>query len=130
MMPHTLFQAATAAMAQSHSPYSEFPVGAALRTDTGDVFSGCNIEHASFPEGTCAETTAIGHMVMGGGRLIAEIAVVAAKKPLITPCGGCRQRIAEFGTPETLIYLCDEDGVKETVRLGDLLPKAFGQEAL
>lgn len=130
MMPHTLFQAATAAMAHSHSPYSDFPVGAALRTDTGEIFSGCNIENASFPEGWCAETTAIGHMIMGGGRLIAEIAVVAAKKPLITPCGGCRQRIAEFGTPETLIYLCDEDGVKETVRLGDLLPKAFGQEAL
>jgi len=130
MMPHALFQAATAAMAQSYSPYSEFPVGAALRTDMGEIFSGCNVENASFPEGCCAETTAIGHMVMGGGRLIAEIAVVAAKEPLITPCGGCRQRIAEFGTPETLIYLCDEAGIKETVRLGDLLPKAFGQEAL
>ena len=100
------------------------------QNDTGDVFCGCNVENASFPEGCCAETTAIGHMVMGGGQLIAEIAVVAAKKALITPCGGCRQRIAEFGTPETLIYLCDGDGVKETVRLGDLLPKAFGQEAL
>ena len=129
-MAEDLFAAALAAMKHAHAPYSEFPVGAAIRTRNGTVYAGCNVENASFPEGTCAETTAIGHMVMGGESEIIEVAVVAEKKDLITPCGGCRQRLAEFGTPETRIHLCDSQGVRETVSLGDLLPKAFGQEAL
>lgn len=129
-MKDDLFKAATAAMALSHAPYSQFPVGAAVLSEAGDIHAGCNIENASFPEGNCAETTAIGHMVMAGQRKIMEIAVVATKKPLITPCGGCRQRIAEFGSPDTLVHLCDERGVRETMRLDDLLPKAFGPEAL
>ena len=120
-----LFRAARAAMARAHVPYSAFPVGAALRTPSGAVHAGCNIENASFPEGWCAETTALAHMVMAGERSFAEIAVVAEKMPRITPCGGCRQRLKEFGTAESLVHLCDEGGVVETVRLGDLLPKAF-----
>ena len=129
-MAEDLFAAALAAMKHAHAPYSGFPVGAAIRTRNGTVYAGCNVENASFPEGTCAETTAIGHMIMGGENEIVEVAVVAEKKDLITPCGGCRQRLAEFGTPETRIHLCDGHGVRETVPLGDLLPKAFGQEAL
>jgi cytidine deaminase len=124
--PSDLFAAARAAMRNAHAPYSKFPVGAALLTDDGKVFSGCNIENASYPEGWCAETTAIAAMVMGGGAKIKEVAVVAEKMPLITPCGGCRQRLKEFGTSETLVHLCDEKGVVETVKLGNLLPKAFG----
>jgi cytidine deaminase len=121
-----LFEAARAAMAMAHAPYSKFPVGAALLTDDGAIFSGANIENASYPEGWCAETSAIAAMVMGGGKAIREVAVIAEKTPLITPCGGCRQRLKEFGSPSTLVHLCDESGVKETVTLGDLLPKAFG----
>ncbi len=121
-----LFDAARAAMKNAHAPYSKFPVGAAILTDDGAIFSGCNIENASYPEGWCAETTAIAAMVMGGGGKIAEVAVIAEKMPLITPCGGCRQRLKEFGTEGTLVHLCDEKGVVDTVTLGDLLPKAFG----
>jgi cytidine deaminase len=124
-----LFNAAREAMRHAHAPYSKFPVGAAILTDTGKIFSGCNIENAAYPEGWCSETTAIAHMVMAGETKIAEVAVVAEKMPLITPCGGCRQRLKEFGTPETLVHLCDADGVVETVTLGDLLPKAFGLTA-
>lgn len=120
-----LFKAARAAMRNAHAPYSRFPVGAAILTAGGKVYSGCNIENASYPEGWCAETTAIAHMVMGGETTIAEVAVVAEKMPLITPCGGCRQRLKEFGTAETLVHLCDEAGVVETVTLGALLPKGF-----
>ena len=120
-----LFAAARAAMAQAHVPYSSFPVGAALRTETGKVFAGANIENASFPEGWCAETSAIAHMVMAGERRIAEVAVVAEKTARVTPCGGCRQRLREFGTAATRIHLCDATGIVETVTLGDLLPKAF-----
>jgi cytidine deaminase len=127
-MAADLFVAARAAMRQAHVPYSHFPVGAAIRSESGAVFAGCNIENASFPEGWCAETSAIAHMVMAGERRIAEVAVVAEKMPRITPCGGCRQRLKEFGTAATRVHLCDADGVVDTVPLGDLLPKAFTLE--
>ncbi|TWH27320.1 cytidine deaminase [Aminobacter sp. J15] len=87
-MADDLFKAAREAMAKAYAPYSKFPVGAALRTEDGRVFSGANIEVASFPEGWCAETTALAHYVMGGGGRITEIAVVAEKMDRITPCGG------------------------------------------
>ena len=127
-----LFQAAKAAMANAHAPYSRFPVGAALLTDDGSVHAGCNIEVVSFPEGWCAETSAIAHMVMsGGGRRIAEVAVVAEKLRACSPCGGCRQRLAEFSSAETKVHLCDVgEGVVKTVTMGDLLPFAFQTDAL
>jgi len=120
-----LFEAARAAMRHAHAPYSHFPVGAAILTDNGKVFGGANIENASYPEGWCAETSAIAHMVMAGETQIAEVAVVAEKMSLITPCGGCRQRLKEFGTADTLVHLCDESGVVETMTLGELLPRSF-----
>lgn len=129
-MAEDLFRAALEAMRQAHAPYSRFPVGAALRTGDGAIYRGCNVENASFPEGTCAETGAIAQMVLAGGREIVELAVLAERKPLCTPCGGCRQRLAEFGSPATRVHLCDLNGVQETLSLGELLPRAFGEEAL
>ena len=130
-MADDLFALAKSAMRRAHAPYSKFPVGAALRTTDGRIFSGCNVEIVSFPEGWCAETTAIGHLVMDGGGRIAEVAAVAEKLPLCTPCGGCRQRIAEFADAATKVHLCDaEGGVRETVTMGELLPRAFDTESL
>ncbi len=129
-MPHSLYLAAREAMAKAHAPYSNFPVGAAIRTEDGRVFSGANIEVASFPEGWCAETTALGHYVMGGGGRIVEIAVVAERMARCTPCGGCRQRLAEFARPDALVYLCDETGVAETVTMGEMLPHGFRGDTL
>ena len=129
-MSRDLFDAATAAMAKAYAPYSKFPVGAAIRTVDGRVYSGCNIEVASYPEGWCAETTALGHYIMGGGGEIAEIAVVAERMRRITPCGGCRQRLAEFSAPSTKLHLCDETGVVETVTMGEMLPYGFQGEIL
>jgi cytidine deaminase len=123
--PHDLFLAARDAMTKCYAPYSRFPVGAALRTADGRVFSGANIEVASYPEGWCAETTALGHYVMAGGGEIAEIAVVSSRMDRITPCGGCRQRLAEFAKPDTPLYLCDQAGVVETTTIGALLPYGF-----
>jgi cytidine deaminase len=125
MLAAELFEAARAAMDNAYAPYSKFPVGAAIRTDTGRIFAGANMENASYPEGWCAEVSAIAHMVMAGERSITEVAVIAEKIPRITPCGGCRQRLKEFGTAATLVHLCDERGIVETVTLGELLPKAF-----
>ena len=129
-MADDLFRAAREAMAKCHAPYSRFPVGAALRTADGRIFSGGNIEVISYPEGWCAETTALSHYVMAGGGEITEIAVVAEKMDRITPCGGCRQRLAEFAGPDTKLYLCDQTGIVETVRLEDIFPRCFDTEVL
>ncbi len=88
-----LFLAAKSAMAKAYAPYSKFPVGA-LRLRRRPRFSGANIEVASYPEGWCAETTALGHYIMGGGGKITEVAVIAERMAKVTPCGGCRQRLA------------------------------------
>ncbi|MFZ1679873.1 MAG: cytidine deaminase [Rhizobiaceae bacterium] len=129
-MSDDLFKAANAAMARAHAPYSQFPVGAAIRTDDGRVFAGANIENASYPEGWCAETTALSHFVMGGGGRIDDVAVVAEKLDFITPCGGCRQRLAEFAHAATRVHLYDRAGNRQTVSMHDLLPRAFKAEAL
>lgn len=129
-MSYDLFLAARQAMAKAYAPYSKFPVGASLRTADGRVFAGANIEVASYPEGWCAETTMLGHYIMAGGGEIAEIAVVAERMDRITPCGGCRQRLAEFSKPSTKLYLCDQAGVVETVTMGDMLPYGFAGDVL
>lgn len=129
-MSHDLYLAARAAMAKAYAPYSKFPVGAALRTEDGRMFAGANVEVASSPEGWCAETTALGHYVMSGGGRIAEVAVVAERMARCTPCGGCRQRLAEFCEPSTRLYLCDETGVVETVTMADMLPYGFRGDIL
>jgi cytidine deaminase len=126
-----LFDAARSIRERAHAPYSRYLVGAALVTEAGALHAGCNVENGAFPEGWCAETSAIAHMVAaslpGPGRRIAEICVVADRIEgrLVTPCGGCRQRIAEFGSPETLVHASDPDGNGKTYRLADLLPAAF-----
>ncbi len=127
-MATDLFNAAKKAMGNCHAPYSEFPVGAALRTKSGKIFAGCNVENASFPEGWCAETSAIAQMVSDGEKQISEILVLAEKKPKITPCGGCRQRIAEFANGQTKVHLCDTSGIVETLPLAQLLPLNFELE--
>ena len=120
-----LFQAAREAAKRCHAPYSDYPVGAALRTASGAVHAGANVENASFPEGWCAETTALAHMVMAGETRFTEIVVFARKAERATPCGGCRQRLAEFGDADAKVHLCGAEGVVETVTLADLLPRAF-----
>ena len=129
-MSHDLFEAARAAMSFAHAPYSKFPVGAAIRAEDGKIYAGANIENLSFPQGWCAEPTAISHMIMAGNRKIVEMAVIAEKLPLCPPCGGCRQKIAEFATARTPIYLCDETGVKKTMTMDELLPHSFATDIL
>lgn len=128
--PHDLFLAAQEAMGRAYAPYSKFPVGAAIRTEDGRVHAGANIEVASYPEGWCAETTALGHYVMAGGGRITDIAVVAEKMDRITPCGGCRQRLAEFAGPDARLHLCDATGVVQTLTMGEVLPLGFAGDVL
>lgn len=129
-MAHDLFEAARDAMKFAHAPYSKFPVGAAIRADDGRIYTGANIENLSFPQGWCAEPTAIGCMIMGGGKKIIEMAVIAEKLALCPPCGGCRQKISEFASANTKIYLCDEVGVQKTMTMDELLPLSFKTDIL
>ncbi|WP_176082828.1 cytidine deaminase [Martelella sp. HB161492] len=126
----TLFEAAKAASGKAYAPYSKFSVGAAILGDDGILYAGANIENLAFPEGLCAEGVAIGHMIMGGARKIAAIAVYAPKLALCPPCGGCRQKIAEFADAETRIYLCDDGGVAKEMTIAELLPHVFETGAI
>ena len=126
-----LIAAAVEARLKAYAPYSRFPVGAAVKDEYGKVHAGCNVENAAYPEGTCAEAGAIAAMIMGGGRRIAEAVVVGAGDALVTPCGGCRQRLREFGAPDLVIHVCDETGkIRRSFTLAELLPESFGPENL
>jgi len=119
--------AASAVRRQAHAPYSGYRVGAAVLDENGNIYTGCNVENASFPEGICAETNAIGSMVAAGGRRIVAIAVVGGADAIgaCTPCGGCRQRILEFADRETAVILTDDGRNVEICELRELLPAAF-----
>jgi cytidine deaminase len=121
-----LFAAAKAAQAKAYAPYSRFRVGAALRTPSGAIYSGGNVENAAYPEGWCAETSAISAMAQAGERRIAEICVIGDGEALCTPCGGCRQRIREFADAETVVHVAGPEGVRATFRLSGLLTESFG----
>lgn len=131
MVDRSLIAAAVKARANAHAPYSRFLVGAAVKDDRGAVHSGCNVENAAYPEGTCAEAGAIAAMVLAGGRRIVEAVVVGGGDALVTPCGGCRQKMREFGGADLAIHVCDETGrVRRSFTLGELLPASFGPENL
>ncbi len=109
----------------AHAPYSKFKVGAALRAVSGTVYAGCNVENVAYPEGTCAEAGAIAAMVAGGDTEIAEIAVIADSPKPISPCGGCRQKIAEFAKGDVKVTLTTVDGVTLETTVSALLPGVF-----
>ena len=125
-----MLAAANAARANAHAPYSKFAVGACLKGRSGRLYAGCNVENAAYPQGQCAEATAIGVMVAAGETAIAAILVVADSPEPISPCGGCRQRLREFAAADTPVYLCQPDGLRRTVSLGELLPYSFGPSHL
>ena len=130
-MSRDLIEAAKAARLKAHAPYSKFLVGAAVRDEHGRIFGGCNIENAAYPQGWCAEPSAIAALIMAGGRKITEVAVIGAGAGLVTPCGGCRQKIREFADGSVKIHVCGEDGrIKQTFTLDELLPFSFGPEHL
>ena len=128
--PDALVAAATDAMARAYAPYSRYKVGAALRADDGSVHAGANVENAAYPQGQCAEASAIGGMVAAGRSRIVEAAVIADSDTLCVPCGGCRQRLREFMPLDASIHLCSAAGERRTTTLGELLPLSFGPEFL
>ena len=125
-----LFAAAKAAQARAYVPYSRFRVGAAIRSADGSIHAGCNVENAAYPVGNCAEASAIAAMIMTGETHIAEVMVIGDGHGLCTPCGGCRQRLREFGAPDIKVHIADQNGLRATFTLGELLPASFGPDNL
>jgi len=125
-----LFEAAAAAQKCAYAPYSRFPVGAAIVTPSGTIYRGCNVENAAYPVGACAEAGAISAMVAGGERTIEAILVIGEGDQLVTPCGGCRQRIREFARAETPIHIAGPEGLRASFTLETLLPHSFGPDNL
>ena len=125
--PLSLVDAAKTVRENAHAPYSGFKVGAAIRTASGRIFTGVNVENAAYPEGTCAEAGAIAAMVAAGETEIAEIAVIGDAPDPVTPCGGCRQKIAEFAPPGVEVTMANMRGDQLTMKIEELLPRAFAK---
>jgi cytidine deaminase len=120
-----LIEAARAVRENAHAPYSGFKVGAALMSVEGRLHLGCNVENVAYPEGTCAEAGAIAAMIAAGDRRIAEVAVIADSPAPVPPCGGCRQKLAEFAGGEVVVTLATTGGATLVTTVADLLPGAF-----
>jgi cytidine deaminase len=125
-----LLRAAVEAMGRAYAPYSRFLVGAAVLDDQGRIHPGCNVENAAYPQGVCAEGGALSAMVLAGGRSVRAVLVVGEGEGLVTPCGGCRQKIREFAALDTPILIADPQHVRATFTLDELLPQSFGPEHL
>lgn len=126
MINRELFELAKKASKQAYAPYSKFRVGAALVTATGNIYSGCNVENASYGLSICAERNAIFNMVTNGDKLIREIAIYVNSDKLFSPCGACRQVLAEFGEDITIYYGNDNEIVQTTLK--EILPHTFRLE--
>ncbi len=122
----SLKDAALLVRENAYAPYSNFKVGAAIRSASGEIYSGCNVENVAYPEGTCAEAGAIAAMVAAGEQELTEVYVVASSPQPVPPCGGCRQKLAEFGKREVKVTLASVEGAEMETSIGDLLPGAFG----
>lgn len=109
----------------AHAPYSNFKVGAALIAVSGETYVGCNVENVAYPEGTCAEAGAIAAMIAGGDTKITEIAVIADSPQPVSPCGGCRQKIAEFADGDVRVTMATTDGTVLETTIKALLPGSF-----
>ena len=120
--------AAAAVRENAHAPYSNFKVGAAIRSGAGAVYVGCNVENVAYPEGTCAEAGAIAAMVAAGETQLTEVYVIAASSRPVPPCGGCRQKLAELGAGEVSVTMATTDGVEQVTTIAGLLPGAFGAD--
>ena len=129
-MTHEFFPRLEVLLKNAYAPYSNFPVAAIIKGASGAIYSGVNVENAAYPQGWCAEASAIAAMVSSGETEIYELAVMAKSDQICTPCGGCRQKIREFSSEDLKIFCFGPDGLKATYTLGELLPYSFGPEHL
>jgi len=129
LMP-ALIAAARTARESAYAPYSKFLVGAAVLDEQGRIHAGCNVENAAYPQGWCAETSALAHLVTAGGRRVLAVAVVGVADDPVTPCGGCRQKLREFAADDCPVWVADLGTTRARHTLGELLPHSFGPQHL
>jgi cytidine deaminase len=120
-----LLKAARKARSKAYAPYSDFHVGAAVLGANGKIYSGCNVENASFGLTICAERNAIFAMVAAGETEIKEILIIGDSEEFLPPCGGCRQVIAEFAQPQAVVHMCNRKGQSRDTTVGELVPFIF-----
>lgn len=125
-----LIAAARAVREHAHAPYSRFAVGAAVLDEQGRIHAGCNVENAAYPQGWCAEASALAVMVAAGGQRVRAVAVVGVAEQPVTPCGGCRQKLREFAAGDCPVWVADLSVLRATFTLDELLPQSFGPEHL
>ncbi len=125
-----LVAAARAARGNAYAPYSRFAVGAAVLDEHGRIHAGCNAENAAYPQGWCAETSALAALVGAGGRRVLALAVCAVAEQPVTPCGGCRQKLREFAADDCPVWVADLTRVCAVHTLAELLPHGFGPQHL
>lgn len=129
-LQEAMLQAARTARLKAYAPYSRFGVGAAVLDEQGRIHVGCNVENAAYPEGLCAEAGALSAMVLAGSLRLRAVLVVGTATAWVTPCGGCRQKLREFGAPDTLVITANETAIGPRYTLAQLLPESFGPEHL
>jgi len=129
-----LLQAARSAQRAAYAPYSNYQVGAAVLDEQGRIHAGCNVENAAYPEGLCAEAAALAAMVLAGSTRAQAVLVVGNggknNSAWTTPCGGCRQKLREFGGPDLSILTANPDHTGPLYTLAQLLPESFGPDHL
>ena len=125
-----LVQAAREVRSRGYAPYSKFLVGAAVLDEQGRIHAGCNVENAAYPQGWCAETSALAHLVAAGGQRVLAVAVVGVADDPVTPCGGCRQKLREFAADDCPVWVADMAVIRASYTLGQLLPASFGPQHL
>ena len=130
MPPQDMLKAAKNTIQHAYAPYSKFSVAACVRTKDNTLFTGCNVENASFPLTICAEVNAIGAMIASGHRLITEALILTPTKKVCPPCGACRQCLLEFSALDLPIHLITVDGNYQCYKLAELLPHSFGPNDL
>ena len=130
MTENPYFKLLEDAMARAYAPYSKFRVGAVVRGESGQLYTGANVENAAYPQGWCAEASALAAMIMGGETSLTEVAVMAAGDQICTPCGGCRQKLKEFALPGVQVLCFSPSELLATIPLDELLPYGFGASYL
>ncbi len=125
-----MIAAARAVRERAYAPYSRFAVGAAVLDEQGRIHAGCNVENAAYPQGWCAEASALAVMVSAGGQRVLAVAVVGVADQPVTPCGGCRQKLREFAALDCPIWIADMSALRATFTLDELLPHSFGPDHL
>jgi cytidine deaminase len=125
-----MIAAAQVVCQHAYAPYSNFFVGCCIYSKEGNFFSGCNIENASYSVTQCAEGSAVGNMISAGDKTIREIVLYSDSAEPCFPCGSCRQQLSEFSEKDTLVHICNQQGVIATKTMDELLPACFSKSTM